>query len=260
MVEVLRSPLLSGVPGVRHAFFTRRGGVSKGLYASLNVGLGSGDDPEAVAENRSRVTAEFGVEPPALQTAFQIHSATALRIDSYPEPWEPRRKGDALVTDLPTVVCGVLSADCAPVLLVDPVARVVASVHAGWKGALHGIIEMALSGMLQDFDANPSRILAAVGPCIGPDSYEVGEDLFERFQDEALDIGRFFREGRGPGKRLFDLPGFVIDRLRRSGVEQAEWIGRDTLAEPELFFSNRRAHLNGEPDYGRLMSAIMLER
>lgn len=255
MVEALRSELLSGVEGVRHAFFTRKDGVSKGLYASLNLGVGSRDDPEAVAENRARAAAVFSVELPRLLTAYQIHSCTVV---AAAEPWRQRPEADGVTTRTPRLVCAALSADCAPILLADPDARVVAAIHAGWKGALAGVVEAGVEAM-RALGAEASRMVAAIGPCIGPLSYEVGSEMPERFQAEMAGSERFFHPGAASGKRLFDLPGFVLDRLRRSGVEQAEWIGRDTLAEPELFFSNRRAHLNGEPDYGRLMSAIMLE-
>ena len=255
MAEVLRSKLLSRAQGVRHAFFTRQGGVSKGLYRSLNLGVGSRDDPEAVAENRARAAAVFGVELPRLLTAYQVHSSTVVTVA---EPWRERPEADGIVTCTPRLVCGALTADCAPVLLVEPEARVAAAVHAGWKGALGGVVEAGVEAMRAQ-GAEPDRILAAVGPCIGPESYEVGQDLRDRFAAEAPGSERYFRPGASAGKHLFDLPGFVLDRLGACGVLQAEWLGRDTLAEDELFFSNRRAHLRGEPDYGRLLAGIMLE-
>ena len=252
--DALQSARLAAVPGIRHAFFTRRGGVSGGLYDSLNVGRGSGDAPEAVAENRRRIAAFFGIEPPAMLTAYQTHSAVAQVATA---AWDPPPEGDAVVTAAPELVCAALSADCAPVLIADPRARVVASVHAGWRGALGGVVASAVAAM-EGLGARPERMIAAVGPCIGPQSYEVGLDFLDRFLDGAPANAAFFRPGARNDKRLFDLPAFVLGRLRAAGVETAEWVGRDTCAEEALFFSNRRAVLRGEPDYGRLLSAIML--
>lgn len=252
-LPVVASPLLSRLAGVRHAFFTRRGGVSQGIYDSLNVGLGSADDPEAVAENRRRCAAWFGAGPEALFTCYQVHSATAHRAGA---GWL-RPEGDAVVAATPGLVCGALSADCAPVLLADPQARVVAAAHAGWRGALGGVVEAALAEM-EALGARPGRMVAAVGPCIGPESYEVGVDFQARFAAEDPGSERFFRQAAAPSKRMFDLPAYVLGRLARAGVEQAEWVGRDTCAEDGDFFSNRRAFHRGEPDYGRLLSAIML--
>ena len=254
---VLTSPLLD-VAGVRHAFFTRQGGVSRGVYESLNVGIGSKDDPDAVGENRRLAAAHFGVPEARLATNYQVHSASAILIEEEEQLSFPRSEGDALVTNLPQVVCGALAADCAPVLMVDPTARVVAAVHAGWKGALEGVTDMALTAMVQDFGADLSRVRAVVGPCIGPGSYEVGVEFLERFTQANPNYARFFTPGAGPEKRMFDLPAFVLGRLKAAGVETCEWIGRDTCAEPDLFFSNRRAFKQAEPDYGRLLSAIML--
>lgn len=255
MAALLTSDLLSGLAGVRHAFFTRKGGVSKGLYASLNVGIGSKDDPEAVAENRARAAAAFEVEARALITCYQVHSATVIAAD---RPWAERPEGDAIVTVRPGLMCGVLTADCAPVLIADAEARVVAAAHAGWKGAFAGVVGNAVEAMAAR-GARPGRMVAAVGPCIGPASYEVGEEFVERFRDADPDwLGFFAREEAGRAR--FDLPGFVLGRLRAAGVGRAEWIGRDTFAEPDLFFSNRRAFKEDAPDYGRLLSAVMLTR
>jgi YfiH family protein len=252
-LPVLTSPLLD-LPGVRHAFFTRQGGVSEGIYASLNVGLGSRDDPEAVRENRRRTAAHFGAED--ILTAYQVHSAVAV-VAAGPWPERPP-EADGVVADTTGVVCGALSADCAPVLLADPEAGVVAAAHAGWKGALTGVVEATVAQM-EALGARRERLSAVVGPCIGPQSYEVGLEFLERFAAVDADYARFFAPGGAPEKRMFDLPGFVLGRLRAAGIETCEWIGRDTCAEPELFFSNRRAFKAGEPDYGRLLSAIMLE-
>jgi len=253
-LPALTSPLLD-LPGIRHAFFTRAGGVSTGTYESLNVGRGSGDDPADVAENRRRAAAHFDLPGEALSTAYQIHSAIALVAD---RPWgDERPQGDAVVTLRPGVLCGALAADCAPVLLADPQARVVAAVHAGWKGALGGVVEAAVASM-QAQGAEPSCIAAVVGPCIGPASYEVGLEFLAAFEADDPDHGRFFAPGETPEKRMFDLPAFVLSRLRAAGVETCEWVDADTCADAARFFSNRRAFRRGEPDFGRLLSAIAL--
>lgn len=254
-LPVLQSGLLAAVPGVRHAFFTRRGGVSKGIYEGLNVGRGSGDDAADVAENRRRAAAWFGAGPDALNTCYQIHSATAVTAEA---PWCGRLpEGDAVVTARPDIVCAVLTADCAPVLFVDPRARVAAAAHAGWQGALNGVVEAAVASMVA-LGADRARIVAAVGPCIAPESYEVGLEFLDRFESARPGSARFFRPGETADKRLFDLPAFVLDRLAEARVGQAEWIDRDTCAEADWFYSNRRAFKRGEGDYGRLMTAIML--
>jgi len=252
----IQSPLLSAAAGVRHAFFTRRGGVSTGLYDSLNLGRGSQDDPADVAENRSRAAAWFGAEAADLNTCFQIHSTIAIVADG---SWgDVRPQGDAVVSKTPGVVCGALSADCAPVLIADPDARIVAAAHAGWRGALDGVVQAAVDAMVE-LGGDPDRMVAAVGPCIGPASYEVGLEFLERFEADSPGSGQFFHPDKTDTKRMFDLPAFVLDRLRTAGIERREWVGHDTCAQAELFFSNRRAVLNGEGDYGRLLSAIALD-
>ncbi|MDO8902675.1 MAG: peptidoglycan editing factor PgeF [Phenylobacterium sp.] len=253
-LPAITSPLLAQA-GVRHAFFTRQGGASAGLYASLNVGPGSGDSPEDVAENRRRAAAHFGAPPEALNTCHQVHSARAEIAD---RPWGAARpEADAVVTRTPGLICGALAADCAPILLADPEAGVVAAAHAGWKGALGGIVAGTVAQM-ERLGAERGRILAAVGPCIGPDSYEVGLEFLEQFMEADGANGRFFRPGATDQKRQFDLPAFVLAQIAAAGVTQGEWIGRDTCAEPDHFFSNRRAFQRGEGDYGRLLSAILL--
>ena len=255
MPEPLAAPNLSAVAGVRHGFFTRRGGVSTGVYSSLNLGLGSRDDPAAVGENRRRVAAWFDVEPDALLTGHQIHSARVLTART---AWGAARpEGDAVVTDRSGLVCGALAADCAPVLLADPEARVVGAAHAGWKGALGGVVEATVAAM-EALGGRADRIVAAVGPCIGPDSYEVGLEFMDRFTTHAPAAERFFRPGASADKRMFDLPAYVLDRLVRAGVRSPQWIGRDTLTDEGLFYSNRRTVRRGEPDYGRLISCIAL--
>jgi YfiH family protein len=251
----LASPRLAELPGIRHAFFTREGGVSTGIYAALNVGRGSKDEAADVAENRRRAAAWFGAEPGSLLTCYQIHSPTVLIAD---HPWgDERPQGDGVATATPGLVCGALAADCAPVLLADPKARIAAAVHAGWRGALAGAAESAVAAMI-GLGADAADITAVVGPCIGPQSYEVGEDFLRAFVDKDTAYEAFFRPGAAADKRMFDLPAFVLSRLRAAGVERCDWIGRDTYAEEALFFSNRRALHKGEGDYGRLLSAIAL--
>lgn len=247
-------PLLERA-GVRHGFFTREGGVSTGLYEGLNTGVGSKDDPAAVLENRSRIAGWFGGAHNDIAACYQIHSAVCRVAEA---GWKGERpEGDAVVTAAPGVVCGVLTADCAPVLFADAEAGVVGAAHAGWKGALGGIVHSTVASM-QALGAEPSRIVAVVGPCIAQDSYEVGADFEERFAHHDPGSERFFVTGSASDKRLFDLPGFVLWRLEQAGVGEAAWTGDDTRIDAARFYSNRRAYLNGEPDFGRLMSAISL--
>ncbi len=251
---VLTHPLLEAVSGVQHAFFSRAGGVSEGVYAGLNVGRGSRDDPEAVAENRRRAAAVFGRPEADLMTCHQIHSAIAHVARA---PFGPERpEGDAVVTGTAGLICGALSADCAPILFADGPAGVVGAAHAGWKGALTGVAEATMAAM-EAQGADRRRMVAVVGPCIGPASYEVGLEFLERFADEDPGSEIHFAHGARTDKRMFDLPGYVLARLRACGVADAAWIGIDTCAD-EGYFSNRRAFQRGEPDYGRLLSAIML--
>ncbi len=248
----LTSRLLDGLPGVEHGFFTRHGGVSGGVYDSLNIGRGSRDVPEDVAENRRRVAQVFGAA--SLNTAYQVHSNQVAILTANLNETSP--EADGLITTMPGLLCAALAADCAPILMFDPVARVVGAVHAGWRGALSGVVEAAVEAM-ETLGAQADRMLAAIGPCIGPASYEVGAEFEARFVAEAPSHGAFFLQGAAAEKRLFDLPGFVLQRLTAAGVGQCEWIGADTAAD-EDFFSNRRALKRGEPDYGRLASAIVL--
>jgi YfiH family protein len=254
-MKVVTSPLLEQIAGVRHAFFTRHGGVSTGVYESLNVGRGSKDEAADVTENRRRCAAHFGAEPDALLTCYQIHSAEVLTADG---SWgDQRPEADGVVTGKPGLVCGALSADCAPILLADPVAGVVGAAHAGWKGAIGGVTESAVAAMVK-LGCKPSQMVAAIGPCIGPKSYEVGLEFMDRFRTDDPVNDRFFASGKTLEKRQFDLPAYVLHRLSLADVTRAEWIGIDTCADQD-FFSNRRAVLRQEPDYGRLLSAIMLE-
>ncbi len=254
-IEALSSPLMAAQADIRHAFFTRRGGVSQGVYASLNMGPGSSDDAADVQENRRRAAGYFAIQPARLLTGYQIHSANAMTVD---RPWtDGPPRGDAVVTATPGLACGALAADCAPVLIADAEAGVVAAAHAGWRGALGGVVASAVAAMTA-LGARPERMVAAVGPCIGPRSYEVGLEFLDEFTAGAPSAACFFRPGAAADKRLFDLPGFVLDRLRQAGVGASEWIGLDTYADADRFYSNRRALHLGEADYGRLLSAIML--
>jgi len=253
-LQPITHPLLDRA-GLRHGFFTRQGGVSTGLYEGLNTGVGSNDDPAAVAENRRRVAAHLGGSPDDIAACYQIHSAVARVAEA---GWKGERpEGDATVTAAPGVICAVLTADCAPVLLADPEAGVVGAAHAGWKGALGGIVHSTVAAM-QALGARPARMVAVVGPCIAQASYEVGADYRERFEHHDAGSGRFFAPGASTDKRLFDLPGYVLWRLEQAGVADAAWTGDDTRTDAARFYSNRRAYLNGEPDFGRLMSAISL--
>ncbi len=247
-------PLLDKT-GIRHGFFTRAGGVSTGLYEGLNTGLGSADDPAAVEENRRRVAGALGGGPDDLAACYQIHSSLTRVATG---PWAgDRPEGDAVVSATVGVIPAVLTADCAPVLLADADARVVGAVHAGWKGALGGVVHSAVTAM-ESLGARPERIVAVIGPCIGQASYEVGADFQERFEHHDPGAGRFFIAGATAGKRMFDLSGFVLWRLEQAGVGEAAWTGHDTCVDEAAFYSNRRAFQRGEPDFGRLMSAIRL--
>jgi YfiH family protein len=247
-------PLLERA-GLRHGFFTREGGVSTGLYEGLNTGVGSNDDPAAVAENRRRIAEHMGGTPDDLAACYQIHSAVARVAEA---GWKGERpEGDATLTATPGVICAVLTADCAPILLADPQAGIVGAAHAGWKGALDGIVQSTVTAM-QALGADPRRMVAVVGPCIARDSYEVGADFQDRFDQQAPGSARFFAPGAAADKRLFDLPAFVLWRLEQAGVGDAVWTGDDTRTDAAWFYSNRRAYLNGEADFGRLMSAISL--
>ena len=252
---ILRSEALSALPALDHGFFTRRGGVSDGAWASLNVGLRGGDAPDRVAENRARAAAALGGTAERLVTARQVHGAVALAVA---EPWDNHAapEADALVTDRPGLILGVLTADCGPVLLADREAGVVGAVHAGWQGALGGVLEAALAAMAR-LGAAPRRVTAALGPCIAQPSYDVGPEFVARFAAEDDASGAFFAPGPA-AKARFDLPGYVTARLRHAGVGQVEVLGHDTCAEEDLFFSFRRTTQRREERFGLQLSAISL--
>ena len=249
-------PLLD-LPFIQHGFFTRHGGVSRPPYDSLNIGFGSKDDATAVEENRRRVAEAFARPVDHLLSLYQIHSNIALTVDAPFAGVDSRPEADGLVTNMPGLVLSALSADCAPLLFADPENRVVAACHAGWKGALRGIIEATLAAM-RDKGARLDRIRCVVGPCIAQASYEVGADYAGTFAREDPDSPSFFAAAPAGDKRMFDLPGYCLMRLKRGGVSACAATGHDTCADGHLFFSNRRAFKTGENDYGRLVSAIMI--
>jgi len=251
-VEVNRARALDGVP---HGFLGRRGGVSTGIHAGLNVGTGSTDDPATIAENRRRAT--DAVLPGArLATVYQVHSADAVAVI---EPFEERLRphADALVTDRPGLAIGILTADCAPVLFADREAGVVGAAHAGWKGALGGVTDSTIA-LMESLGARRDRIAAAIGPCIARASYEVDDGFLRRFAEADPANERFFAGGRA-GHHQFDLEAYVAHRLAAAGLTRIEALGEDTYAQPDRFYSFRRATHRAEPDYGRQISIVGIE-
>jgi YfiH family protein len=242
--------------GIRHAFFTRAGGVSGGLYASLNGGVGSRDAADKVVENRARMAAALGVAPARLLTAYQSHSPNVVIAET---PWttEDRPQADAIVTRMRALAIGVTTADCGPVLLADPRARVIGAAHAGWRGALTGVLEAAVAAM-EGLGAARSRIRAAIGPMIRQSNYEVGPDLIDRFGAEDPASHRFFAPAGRDGHALFDLAGYIGMRLKLAGVGELEDVALCTYGDAKQFFSYRRTTHRAEADYGRHVSAIAL--
>lgn len=252
---MIQAPSLYALSGVRHAFFTREGGVSQGIYASLNAGVGSDDDAARVAENRARMAAALKVKPDRFLTAYQVHSPDVVVAQT---PWstQTRPRADAIVTRVPGLAIGISTADCGPVLFADVQAGVIGAAHAGWRGAISGVIDAAVTAM-EKLGAERGRITAAIGPMIRQPNYEVGADLIEQFAAADPDNRRFFAAGR-QGHAQFDLAGYVAARLARAGVTKVEDVGLCTYAEPERFFSYRRSTHRAEPDYGRHVNAIAL--
>jgi YfiH family protein len=252
----LDSPLLSAVPRLRHGFFNREGGVSQGIYAALNGGTGSNDDPERVAENRRRMARQMGVALEHLLTAFQVHSADVAVASS---PWDTasRPRADAIVTRTEGLAIGITAADCGPILFADPNARVIGAAHAGWKGALTGIVESTV-GAMESLGADRTNIVAAIGPLIRQHSYEVGNEFVERFIESDAENSLFFVPATREGHAMFDLAGFIRSRLENAGVLIIDDIGIDTYSDPR-FFSYRRSVHRKEADYGRHIHAIVLE-
>ncbi len=248
---------LTDIDCIRHGFFTRQGGVSAGAYASLNCGWSSGDDINNVAENRRRIAAAMQTAPERLLTCYQIHSANVI---SATEPWTPadRPQADAMVTDRPGLALGILTADCVPILFVDPAARVIGAAHAGWRGTLDGIVEATVTAM-RKLGAQPGAIVAAIGPCIWQQSYEVGPEFAAPFL--ALDPGnaRYFIPAPRAGHAMFDLPGLVMAKLRQAGIGRSIPSPANTFADDTQYFSYRRNTLQGINGTGSLMSAIVMK-
>lgn len=256
VAAMLEAPSLARLAGIRHAFFTRAGGVSEGVYASLNGGPGSDDAPAKVAENRARMAAALGVTPDRLLTAYQIHSPDVVTVE---RPWEPqqRPRADAIVTRVPGLAIGVTTADCGPVLFADETAGVIGAAHAGWRGAATGVLEATIAAM-ERCGADRARIAAALGPMIRQANYEVGPEFVARFQADDASNARFFRPATRPGHALFDLPGYIAARLTAAGIARVEDVGHCTYADAARFFSYRRSTHRREPDYGRHINAIAL--
>jgi YfiH family protein len=253
---MLQAPSLSALEGIRHAFFTRMGGVSQGIYANLNAGVGSQDESENVAENRARMAAAIGVPPDHLLTCYQIHSPTVVTATA---PWaaDARPRADAIVTTVPDLAIGVSTADCGPVLFADPQARVIGAAHAGWKGAFAGVIEATI-GAMERCGAARSRIVAALGPMIRQPNYEVGAEFVARLVEAEGGNARHFRPATRPGHALFDLSGYIAARLGAAGIVHVEDLDRCTYADARQFYSYRRSVHRDEGDYGRHVNAIVL--
>jgi YfiH family protein len=254
---MLEAASLAALAGIRHAFFTRAGGVSDGIYASLNGGPGSADAPAHVAQNRARMAAALGVAPDRLLTAYQIHSPEVVTIE---QPWPPqaRPRADAIVTRAPGLAIGVTTADCGPVLFADAQARVIGAAHAGWRGAFAGVLEATIAAMERS-GADRDRIVAVLGPMIRQPNYEVGPEFVARFSGADAANSRFFRPAPQPHHALFDLAGYITARLEAAGIRQVEDLGRCTYADAARFFSYRRSTHRNERDYGRHINAIALQ-
>ncbi len=250
-MQPIESPLLVA-PGLKHGFFTRQGGVSSGIYAGLNVGLGSRDDREAVQENRARASRWFGLAPSRLATVHQVHSPDVVVVTE--ENVTERPAADAMVTATPGIILGVLAADCGPILFADAEAGVIGAAHAGWKGALYGVLENTIDAMIA-LGARRQNIRATLGPSISSANYEVGPEYVARFIEHDPAYAAYFTQSAKPGHAMFDLPALTLKRLADAGV-QASSLGLCTYADPERFYSYRRTTHAGEPDYGRLLSAI----
>ncbi|KAB2941425.1 MAG: peptidoglycan editing factor PgeF [Hyphomicrobium sp.] len=256
MLQPIEAASLSRLPGIRHGFFTRLGGVSQGLYASLNCGPGSADVPANVAENRGRVARHLGGRHPDVATIYQVHSGDAVALTG-PVAADARPKADGIVARTPGLVIGVLTADCAPVLFADPEARIVGAAHAGWRGAIGGVLEATVAEM-ENLGAKRNRIIAAIGPAINQVSYEVGPDFEATLLESCADNEMFLARNNPSGRAHFDLPGFVARRLQDCGLGVVERQSPCTYANESLFFSFRRSQHRSEGDYGRQISAIVV--
>lgn len=254
---MLKSKTLSGATGIRHAFFTREGGVSGGIYASLNCGAGSNDNPEHVQENKRRAAAQFDLPEDCLVTLYQVHSPEVVVVTD-PTPIRAERpQADAMVTRTPNVALGILTADCAPVLFADSENGIIGAAHAGWRGALGGVLERTIDAM-ENLGADRTRMSATVGPCIAQESYQVGAEFPAPFLDADPATADLFRPDGDTGKHLFDLRGFVLRKLKQATLGDVDAVDVDTYASDTLFFSYRRTCHRSEDDYGRGLSAIAL--
>jgi len=249
-------PKLKDIKEINHGFFTREGGVSDGLYSSLNCGPGSDDNPDNVTKNRAIVAEKIGVDADRLYTLYQCHTNEVEVIDSS-SGHNATREADAMVTQEKSVALGILAADCAPVLFADSVSGTIGAAHAGWKGVIGGILENTVAEMY-DLGANHHDIVATIGPCIGPDSYEISEEFKDNFLQDDPDNYQFFKITTKSGHHLFDLPGYSKNRLEKLGLKSVQWVDEDTLPQEDKFFSYRRTTLNGEKDYGRQISVITM--
>lgn len=255
-VQPIYCPAIASSPNIRHGFFTRQGGVSDGIYTSLNVGLGSNDDTDKVKQNRELVAAYFNQEADKLHTLYQVHSSDVVTITEE-SPFVPGQEADALVTNVPNIILGALTADCCPVLFADPEHNVIGAAHAGWKGAISGVLEATLEAM-QKLGATFETTYAAIGPTIQQLSYEVDAGFKERFNADDENNDQFFIPSPKEGHFMFDLPGFVTAKLNGFPLKEVTNMKRDTYQEEELFYSFRRTTHRQEADYGRQISAIML--
>jgi polyphenol oxidase len=242
--------------GISHGFFDRGGGYSTGIFASLNCGLGSGDDPEKVQLNRQTIARSLGVEATALVSLWQVHGNAVIEVK---QPWsaDERPKADAMVCRTPGIAIGILTADCAPVLFCDAKAGVVGACHAGWKGALDGVTTNTITAM-EGIGAKRRNVCAVIGPTISLQNYEVGPEFITRFTTANASNERFFKPSNKEHHYMFDLPAYLLQRLQQDGVGECHNINRCTYADEAMFFSYRRATHRGESDYGRLMAAIAL--
>ncbi|MFA5898566.1 MAG: peptidoglycan editing factor PgeF [Hyphomicrobium sp.] len=256
MLQPIQAASLARSPRIRHGFFTRPGGVSEGIYAGLNCGPGSSDSPANIAENRARIARHLGAEHPDVATLYQIHSGTAVAVDA-PIPSDARPKADGIVTRTPGLVIGVLTADCAPVLFADAEAGVVGAAHAGWRGAVGGVLEATVAEM-EKLGARRNSIVAAIGPAINQVSYEVGPDFEEALLKSCANNVKFLSRNNPAERAHFDLPAFVEMRLRESGIAEVERQSPCTYANESEFFSFRRSQHRSEGDYGRQISAIVV--